>query len=61
MEENKLSSSELEKLVKIYYKLEEIDGELYDVVDNSGISNDVRDGIIDSMEKIRHILNKHHR
>lgn len=59
MEENKLKSSELKKLRKIYDRLEEIDTQLFNMFDNLGIQNDVRDGIIDTMEKIRHILNKY--
>lgn len=56
MEENKLNYFELEK---IYNKLEEIDTQLFYMFDNLGIQNNVRNGIIISMEEIRHILNQY--
>lgn len=55
MEENKLNSSELKKLIRIYDKLQKIDDEVYDL----RISNNVRDGIIMSIEEIRRILNQY--
>lgn len=56
MEENKLNYFELEK---IYNKLEEIDTQLFYMFDNLEIQNNVRNGIIISMEEIRHILNQY--
>lgn len=55
MEENKLSSSELEKLTKIYNKLDEIDSELFYMSNEfpKFILNSVRDRIIISMEKLK--------
>ena len=61
MEENKLKSSELKKLRKIHDKLEEIDTQLFNMFDNLKIQNDVRNGIIISMEEIRHILNQYNK
>jgi hypothetical protein len=57
MEENKLNSSELKKLIRIYDKLQKIDDEVYDL----RISNNVRDGIIMSIEEIRRILNQYNK
>lgn len=55
MQENKLSSSELEKLTKIYNKLDEIDSELFYMSNEfpKFILNSVRDRIIISMEKLK--------
>jgi len=57
MEENKLNSSELKKLIRIYDKLQKIDDEVYDL----RMSNNVRDGIIMSIEEIRRILNQYNK
>ena len=59
MEQNKLNNSEIKKLSKIYNKLEEIDSMLFNMIDNfpKNISNDVRCGIINTMEEIRKIIN----
>lgn len=59
MEQNKLNYSEIRKLTKIYNKLEEIDSQLFNMVDKfpNNISKDVRYGIINTMEEIRKIIN----
>jgi hypothetical protein len=60
MEEKKLSLSDFRKLVQIYDKLDEIDSKLFYMSDkypeNILSGNDVREGIISSMEKIKKIL-----
>jgi hypothetical protein len=59
MEQNKLNYSEIRKLSKIYNKLEEIDSHLFNMVDKfpNNVSNNVRCGIINTMEEIRKIIN----
>jgi hypothetical protein len=61
MEQNRLTSSQIDQLVKIFDNLMEIDDQLWNILANSTnvtmiILRNARDGISISMDEIRKIL-----
>jgi hypothetical protein len=64
MEQNRLTSFQIDQLVKIFDNLMEIDDELWNMISNSTnvtmiILRNARDGILISMDEIRRILDTH--
>jgi hypothetical protein len=54
---DKLNSDDVEILINIYDKLDEIDTDLFYLNERTNMPNDARDYIICAMEKIRKIIN----